>query len=58
MTMPPKPKANRRQASAPKRKRPRGALLRAIIAGNVSTSQAHRDGYMSRAEILAKSKSG
>jgi hypothetical protein len=32
-------------------KRPRGALRRAIVAGLVSTDEAHKQGYMAKAEL-------
>jgi hypothetical protein len=32
-------------------KRPRGALLRAINAGLISTDEAHKQGYMGKAEM-------
>jgi hypothetical protein len=43
----------RPEAPEPRLKRPRGALLRAINAGLVSTDDAHRQGYMGKAELEA-----
>jgi hypothetical protein len=37
-------------------KRPRGALLRAINAGLISTDEAHKQGYMGKAELLGPVK--
>jgi hypothetical protein len=39
-----------------KLKVPRGAILRAIMAGNISTKQAHERGYMSKAELCKRFK--
>jgi hypothetical protein len=33
-------------------KRPRGALYRFIIAGYISTGEAHKRGYMGKAELM------
>jgi hypothetical protein len=33
-------------------KRPRGALRRAIVAGIISTDEAHKQGYMGKDELL------
>ena len=37
-------------------KRPRGALLRAINAGLISTDEAHQRGYMGKAELSGCSR--
>jgi len=37
-------------------KRPRGSLLRAIMAGNISARDAHKRGYMSKAQIIRSTK--
>lgn len=45
--------ARRAYAPKPQLKRPRGALLRAIVSGLVSTEQAHKQAYMGKAEVEA-----
>lgn len=37
-------------------KRARGALLRAIYAGRISTDEAHKRGYMGKAELSGRSR--
>jgi hypothetical protein len=41
----------------PKLKVPRGAILRAINAGHISTKEAHERGYMGTAELRKRFKS-
>lgn len=44
--------AKTKSKQTPRLKRPRGALLRAIVAGHINTREAHARGYMSKGEIM------